>query len=599
MKRSKLIAIICVAFAAGLLLRGCFTSTVHHHTQTTAGTDTSESLWTCSMHPQIRQPGPGKCPICGMDLIPVSIGKEEQLGPRQIALSPAAQAIAQIETAPVERRFVESEVRMVGKIAYDATRAHDVALLADGVIERLFVNYEGVRVRKGDHLAEIYSPEVLAAQKELIAAQRGGNTEGARQKLRLLGVLEEEIDAVLKSGEANRVFTVRSPVDGVLVSRSGNEGSWLNRGDSLATITDNAVVWALLDAYESDLSFIHYGQKVDLSVEALPDRTFTGYVAFIPPELDDMTRSAKIRLNVPNADGALKPGMFVHAKLRVRLSADGQEISPDLAGKWISPMHPEIIKTAPGTCDICGMPLVPAAELGFVAASAVTSTPPLVIPATAPLLTGQRAVVYVAAPDKSGVYEGRDVELGMKAGDFYIVRSGLQEGEQVVVRGNMKIDSAIQLLAKPSMMNPAEAKKAGAPNEVHSESFKSVLGAYFDLSEALATDQLHPAHEAAARVKQFAAEDFPEITTAAAKVGAAESLDEARASFEALSRIVIATSHDYAAQLDKTAYVVFCPMAFDSKGAEWMQQTRDIHNPYFGEEMANCGSLRETIGAGK
>lgn len=608
MKRATRLALVGTAFLAGLLVRGWLTpGNGARHDKPPPQADEQATEWTCSMHPQIRQPSPGKCPLCGMDLIPVVRERAgRDVGPRQLALSPAAQALAQIETAPVERRFVESEVRMVGKIAYDTTRTRDVVVLADGVIERLFVNYEGVRVRAGDHLAEFYSPDVLAAQKELIAARRvGGSPEAiaaARLKLALLGVAEDEIEDILRAGEARKTFLIRSPIDGVLTSMGGHQGHWLNRGEHLGKITDPSTVWAQLDAYESDLGFIHYGQKVELEVEALPGRRVVGHVSFIPPELNDMTRSVKVRLNVPNPDGALKPGMFVRAKLKVRQTAAGQEISPELAGKWISPMHPEIIKDGPGYCDVCGMALVPAAELGFLAPTAVTSAPPLVIPASAALLTGTRALVYVAVPDAPGVFEGREVELGPRAGNFYIVRSGLEEGEQVVTRGNMKIDSAIQLRGKPSMMNPATAPRVepattapAAP--AHADAFNAVLTAYDALTTALASDQLHPAHAAASRLKSDA-EPFPELTALAESLGNAESLESARAAFEPLSRAVLAQARAHQEHLGAPVYVAFCPMAFDDKGAEWLQRSRDIRNPYFGEAMLHCGVIRETLGTG-
>lgn len=421
--------------------------------------------WTCSMHPQIRQPKPGQCPICGMDLIPVTVeSSSAKAGPRELTLSPEARKLAEIEVAPVERKLVTSQLRLVGKIAADETKVRDVVVLADGVVERLYVNFVGVPVKQGDHLAEFYSPEVLAAAKELLvardAARAGGSSgilESARRKLELLGVTDAQIEETLKSGKAAKTFTIFSPGAGVLTSMGGHEGHWLSKGEHLGEITDLSTVWVLLDAYESDLSFIRYGQQVTFTVEALPGRSFTGSVSFIPPNLDEMTRTVKVRLNAPNPDGLLRPGMFVRATVQATVTADGQVIHPEMAGKWISPMHPEIVKDAPGTCDICGMPLVSAESLGLVATRAVE--PPLVIPATAPLITGKRAVVYVQLGE--GRYEGREIELGPRAGDYYVVLAGLREGEQVVVRGNFKIDSSLQIQGKPSMMSPEEGRGAG------------------------------------------------------------------------------------------------------------------------------------------
>ena len=182
------------------------------------------------------------------------------------------------------------------------------------------------------------------------------------------------------------------------------------------------------EAYESDLPWLHYGQSVRFTSEAFPGETFTGQIAFIDPVLDARTRMVRMRVNLANTQSKLKPDMFVRAVVRSRIAKGGQVMDPGLAGKWISPMHPEIIKDEPGTCDICGMDLVSAQSLGY--AEATQDTAPLVIPASAPLITGKRAVVYL---DKgNGIYEGRDITLGPRAGDHYLVERGLKEGDRVV-----------------------------------------------------------------------------------------------------------------------------------------------------------------------
>lgn len=220
------------------------------------------------------------------------------------------------------------------------------------------------------------------------------------------------------------------------------------------TVADLSQVWVKLDAYESDLSWIRYGQEVQFTTEAYPGEMFTGRISFIDPILDAMTRTVKIRVDVPNPDGKLKPEMFVRAVVQARITEGGRVMDRDLAGKWISPMHPWIVKSEAGTCDVCGMDLVPAESLGYVGPDA-PEAPPLVIPETAPLITGKRAVVYVQKPNTDvPTFEGRDVELGSRAGRYYVVKSGLHEGELVVTNGNFKIDSALQIQTKPSMMNP-------------------------------------------------------------------------------------------------------------------------------------------------
>jgi len=211
-----------------------------------------------------------------------------------------------------------------------------------------------------------------------------------------------------------------------------------------------------MDAYESDLAWIRFGQKVEFTVDAAAGKTFTATVSFISPVLDEMTRTVKVRAVVDNPDGVLKPGMFVRGLIHAQLTRESKVMDASLAGKYICPMHGEIIKDAAGMCDICGMALVKAEDLGYQTAGQPTEAP-LVIPATAPLITGKKAVVYVQLPDANEpTFEGREIVLGPRAGDYYIVEEGLAQGEIVVTNGNFKIDASLQIQAKPSMMSPEE-----------------------------------------------------------------------------------------------------------------------------------------------
>jgi Cu(I)/Ag(I) efflux system membrane fusion protein len=430
------------------------------------------------MHPQIRQSQPGQCPICGMDLIPVGGGGEEKIGPAELVMSPSARKLTEVRLAPAERRFIEVAVRIVGKVQLDETRVSYIAPRVSGRIDRLYVNFVGVPVRKGDHLADLYSPELVSAQQELIQAAKavrdleaGGAAAGldparailesVREKLRLWQLTPEQIAQIELSGKPRDHLTFYSPLAGIVVERMDTfEGMYVETGMKLFTVADLSRVWIKLDAYESDLVWLRYGQPVTFQVEACPGETFQGTIAFIDPLLDPMTRTVKVRVNAENRDGRLKPEMFVRAVVRARATEAGKVIQPELAGKWISPMHPEIVKNGPGTCDICGMPLVPAEQLGYAEREPSATNAPLVIPASAPLITGQRAVVYVAVPGKEGAFEGREVVLGPKAGDFYLVRSGLKEGDLVVASGAFKIDSSLQIQGRVSMMQPQEEPEA-------------------------------------------------------------------------------------------------------------------------------------------
>ncbi len=461
--------------------------------------------WTCSMHPQIRQPGPGQCPICAMDLIPVAApAVGDSLGPRQLRLSPAAQQLASIQTAPVKRRFAPVETRMVGKIAVDETQVRSITAWVAGRIDRLYVDYTGVRVEEGDHIAYLYSPELLTAQEELIQALRAGErlvdsgtsvgqtaqamVAAAREKLRLLGLKEEQIARIERERRASDHLTIYAPTGGVVIKKHLSEGAYVQTGTPIYTIADLSRLWLELRAYESDLSWIHFGQAVEFSAEAYPGEVFSGQISFVDPVLDERTRTVRVRVNVANEQGRLKPGMLVWAVVQAEVGANGRAMSPALLGKWISPMHPEIVRDAPGTCDICGMALVRAEELGYGAGDEAGREAPLVVPASAPLLTGKRAVVYVALGE--GLYEGREVVLGPRAGDYYLVRKGLREGEDVVVNGAFKIDSALQIRAQPSAMYPA----GGAPTHGHDHGGGSASAPSMDSGGTSAPEHHHGGH---------------------------------------------------------------------------------------------------------
>jgi len=462
------VAVVGIACAVGgmvggyvLARRGATSSTG------VAASDAAATVWTCSMHPQIKLPKPGKCPICFMDLIPLEDDAGEDDSPRRLTMSRRAVALAEIQTAPVKRQYAERIVRMVGLVDYDETKVANISAWVGGRLDRLYVDYTGVSVRKGDHLVYLYSPELIVAQRELLQTWKAHNRPGAldrdltastlksaEEKLRLLGLLDEQIEEIKRRGLPTDHLTVYSPIGGVVIEKHANEGMYVQTGTKIYTIADLSEVWVHLDAYESDVPWLRYGQQVEFTTETYPGETFKGRIAFIDPVLDRQTRTVEVRLNVPNPDGKLKPGMFVRARVRSQLTAGGRVFNASLVGKWISPMHPEIVKDGPGKCDVCGMDLVPAEDLGYVVPEKAPEMP-LVIPATAPLITGKRAVVYVRLADqKEPTFEGREIVLGHRAGDYYIVRHGLAEGELVVTNGNFKIDSALQIKARPSMMSP-------------------------------------------------------------------------------------------------------------------------------------------------
>jgi Cu(I)/Ag(I) efflux system membrane fusion protein len=449
MKTLKLILVIVAALVGGFLIRGCFAPPSF---PSPAGEPVPD-VWTCSMHPQIQLPEPGKCPICFMDLIPLESVMADG-GEREISVSEYAAKLMELETSVVERRFVDADIRMVGMVDYDETLVSTISAWVPGRIDRLYVDYTGMPVRKGDHLAEFYSPELVNAQKELLYAIRKNPqmVDSVREKFRLWGFDAEQLRLVEERGTAGDHMTINAPDGGVVIHKNATEGMYVETGTQLFTIADLSRVWIRLDAYESDINWLRFGSKVEFTAEAYPGETFEGTISFIDPMIDPSTRTAKVRVIVDNADSRLKPGMFVRAVARPKVADGGRVMDPNLAGKWISPMHPEIVKDGPGTCDVCGMRLVTAESLGYVTEEPENA--PLLVPATAVLKTGKRAVVYVEKPDaEKPTYEGRVVELGPRLGDFYVVESGLDEGDRVVTRGAFKLDAELQILAKPSMMS--------------------------------------------------------------------------------------------------------------------------------------------------
>jgi Cu(I)/Ag(I) efflux system membrane fusion protein len=492
--RWGVVLLVVIAFAAGALLRGGrepeWNARVPEGRGDVKPAKQETQLWTCSMHPQIKLPKPGKCPICGMDLIPVEAGWDESEGIRELSVSEHSAKLMEIETTPVERKFVTAEIRMVGKVDYNETRVSDISAWVPGRLDRLFVDYTGVPVRKGDHMVYLYSPELLSAQEELLQAIRtvknlGGSdvsmmrkmseatVTAAREKLRLWGLTSRQIAQIEKRGKASDHMTIYSPSSGIVIHKHAQEGMYVNTGTKIYTIADLSQVWVRLDAYESDLIWLRYGHNVEFTTESYPGEVFKGTISFIDPILNQATRTVKLRVNVANPELKLKPGMFVRAVARAKVASGGKVMEAALAGKWICPMHPEEVKDSAGSCSICEMPLMRTESLGYVGVDPKKADEPLVIPASAPLITGKRAIVYVVVPDREKpTYEGREIVLGPRAGDYYLVRSGLNEGERIVIKGSFKIDAELQIQAKPSMMSP-EGGAAGGHAHAHGDKQKS------------------------------------------------------------------------------------------------------------------------------
>lgn len=622
--KKLIVALVGIVVITGSFLMGWYLHGVWGPEKKTEGPAQSAEVWICPMHPQIRQPRPGKCPICSMDLV-LREKEQDRTGPRTLVMSEESRKLAEIVTTPVERRVVTNEVRMVGKLDYDETRVKAISAWVAGRLERLFVDYTGIRVNKGDHLILLYSPEMLTAQEELLEAKKQVDRsdqrseylresdkralESARDKLRLWGLTAQQIEEIEKRGKADDHVLINSPSTGVVIHKGKSQGDYVQTGTPIYRIADLSHLWVRLDAYESDLPWIRYGQEVAIQTEAYPGERFRGWISFIDPFLDEKTRTIKVRVIVDNADGRLKPGMFVRTVVRSRLAEGGRVMDPRLDGKWICPMHPEVVEDSEGKCRICGMPIVPAKDLGYVTPAARPEYS-LVVPASAVLATGKRGVVYVEVPNtQQPTYEGREVVLGPRAGDDYVILAGIQEGERVVVHGNFKIDSALQIKAKKSMMAlPADpAPLQGKAMMLFRAELDPVYSAYFEVQAALAKDDAAAAAKALGSLEKIVAalhrSEMPreaherwhdvasKIHKAATAARTAEQLSGVRTAFHDLSKAMIELEAVFGHSGQGVHYEVFCSMAFDNKGASWLQTAAKVQNPYFGSSMLTCGEV--------
>jgi Cu(I)/Ag(I) efflux system membrane fusion protein len=411
--------IYAALFAAGLLAGWLLFGRPAGHDH---APETVAQVWTCSMHPQIRQEKPGKCPLCAMNLIPLQTmpGSSDTADPDAITLSLEAVALANIRTAIALRRAPVKDIRLFGTVQPNERLVRSQVSHVAGRIEQLQINFTGETVRAGQVIAGIYSPDLLNAQQELLETVRIKDLqpallEAAREKLRLWKLTDAQIAAVEQSGEASPTVDVVAQNSGVVIAKNVEQGDYVAQGGLLFTLADLSSVWLLFDAYESDLPYLRTGLPVEYTLQAFPGKTFSGKIAFIDPVLDKTTRTARIRVEAPNPGLLFKPEMYAQALVRATLGRGDDA---------------------------------------------------LVIPKTAVLWTGRRSIVYVKQPDAAlPSFRLREIELGPLLGDSYVVRSGLDDGEEIVGNGVFTVDAAAQLEGKRSMMNDLATSAADHPRD--------------------------------------------------------------------------------------------------------------------------------------
>ena len=400
-----------------LVVAGLFMGWILFHSSSKAPVTATENnhseeehkaeVWTCSMHPQIRMDKPGKCPICGMDLIPLSSMSGGGADAMAVHLTKEAAQLANVMTSVVSSQATAKEIRLYGKVQADERLLQSQVTYLAGRIEKLLVNFTGETVRKGQPLAVIYSPDLVTAQQELIEAARTKDIqpeiyEASLEKLRQWKLSDKQISSIESTGKVQPNMDITSNASGIVTARRVNNGDYVGQGAVLYEVADLSRVWVLFDAYESDLAFLQRGNKVEFTLQALPGETFTGNISFIDPVIDPVNRVAKVRIEMNNPGGKLKPEMFANGTVKANLDK--------YAGK-------------------------------------------LVIPRSAVLWTGKRSVVYVKRPGDEPIFTMRQIETGPLLGNSYVVTEGLSEGEEIVTDGAFSVDAAAQLEGKPSMMN--------------------------------------------------------------------------------------------------------------------------------------------------
>lgn len=557
----------------------------HQHTNEIAG----ETIWTCSMHPQIRQNEPGDCPICGMDLIPLENDDNQELDPMAISMSPTAMQLASVSTAIVGTTAPVKSVRLNGKIQEDERLVFSQTSHIPGRIEQLKVNFTGEYVRKGQVIASLYSPELVTAQEELFEAQKIKATQpalyqSAREKLKNWKLSEAQIEEILEEGETKEQFPIVADVSGYVISKNVNLGDYIRKGEAIYEIADLSKVWVLFDVYESDLAWIKKGDKVNFTVASLPGQEFNGTISFLDPVIDPRTRVAKARVEATNKGNTLKPEMFAS---------------------------------------------------GVVQAALENKANTLIVPKSAVMWTGERSVVYVKTPSDNGMhFMMREVVLGPEMGEGFIIKQGLEPGEEIAVHGTFSIDAAAQLAGKPSMMNPeggpamtghnhggSEMPSTASPvkpktvqsftiDQKAKKSLRPLYTTYLDFKNALVADQLVEAKQYGGQLATAIEKVDMALFTGAAHNAWMEhsrtlkkalehlphfkSMEEIRGAFQQVSEGMINLTRSFT-PFDTPLYIQHCPMANNNKGADWLSINAEIKNPYFGEAMLTCGEITDTI----
>ncbi len=557
---STKIALISITLIVGVFLGWAIspaTTDTHAHEEG----EGLPSIWTCSMHPQIRLLEAGDCPICGMDLIP---GDQEATGnsnPQAFQMTPEALALAQVQTLVVGGAQAKKELILSGKLQADERENASLTAKFSGRIEKLFVTFTGEQVTTGQRIATVYSPELLTAQKELLESAKTKATfpqlyQASKDKLGLWKLSATQIAEIERSGQVKERMDIFADQSGVVLQKNVSVGDYVSMGSVLFTVTNLNSLWLMLDVYETDLPFVALGDDIQFTVAGKPGETLSAKVTFVDPFINANTRAASARAEIRNVGNTLKPEMFVTARIQTRNTASSTEV---------------------------------------------------MVPRTAVLWSGKRSIVYVKVPNAAlPEFVMREVTLGNRLGENYQITAGLQVGEEIVSYGAFALDASAQLSGKPSLLNRNSTQQVEV-SAAFSQEIAAVVSAYFQVKNSLVKDQIPTAAtqllaQALAKVSSAAGTGKEkakwekikaELSQATAKIKGAKDIGAARTQFSNLSASIIQLAETYPLS-QQVVYKDYCPMAFDNKGGYWLSETEDIRNPYFGASMLSCGEVKQT-----
>lgn len=626
-------AVVVVAVLVLILIgvaqrSGWIQSAIESAAATSSSAGDEPKRYICPMMCTPPSPQPGRCPVCAMELVEAT--SEPGGDGTSVTIEAATRRLVGIQTAVSQVENVSRSIRTIGAIDFDESRLSTISAYVDGRLEKMYASYVGVPVSKGDDLALIYSPQLFSAQTEFVTSLEGsrGNDrfeirDGdlaamARENLSELGMSGEQIESLAQTRRPASRIRIKSPQSGTVIEKSAVEGDYLKTGQMLFRIADLSSVWLMLDLFPDDAAAVRFGQQVEAEIQSVQGEIFTGRVAFIDPTVNPKTRTVRVRVEVMNFDGKLRPGDYATARISVPALPADLVYDPALADKFISPMHPQVIRDQPGPCPLCGMDLIPTSDLGFSSAP-LPEQEVITVPRDAVLMAGSNAVIYVET--EPGRFEIRRVTVGPMTDQRAVIVEGLAAGETVATHGNFLIDSQMQLAGNPSLMDPSRATSfppgplrlaATTPLLLAGDAataFDRAYSAYFEIQQTMAADMAPEASSLAAlrdalnqlevlvAVPDEAQRQFARARNAVR--GMTGSLEDARSSFRTVSQAMLrAATEARGPQTSVSLAHYHCPMV-PGNGGDWMQPGGELANPYWGAEMLRCGELVRDLAVGQ